>query len=117
MIVVAIIGILSAIAVPAYQDYTIRSRVTEALTVGSEGKAIITENLAAHATDSCLGINTQPVGHISSIICNNGILTLTMDATAGNAVVVLTPGTASSGPVNWVCSGTPHRYVPSECRN
>ncbi len=46
MIVVAIIGILAAIAIPAYMDYTVRSRVTEGLTAASAAKATIAENIA-----------------------------------------------------------------------
>ncbi|WP_374707574.1 prepilin-type N-terminal cleavage/methylation domain-containing protein, partial [uncultured Deefgea sp.] len=58
MIVVAIIGILAAVALPAYQDFMVRSRITEGLTLASSYKATISENLANGETlaNSCTGI-------------------------------------------------------------
>ncbi|MFP5382096.1 MAG: prepilin-type N-terminal cleavage/methylation domain-containing protein, partial [Gammaproteobacteria bacterium] len=61
MIVVAIIGILAAIALPAYQDYTIRSRVSEAMALASGAKATVGENIAnANTIDAtaCNGVST-----------------------------------------------------------
>ena len=58
MIVVAIVGILAAIAIPAYQDYTIRARVTEGLSLASAAKTTVSENMQTGQTDlgSRLGI-------------------------------------------------------------
>ena len=60
MIVVAIIGILAAIALPAYQDYTVRARVTEMLSMASSAKATVTENIANNGqvigAGSCAGV-------------------------------------------------------------
>ena len=63
MIVVAIIAILAAIALPAYQDYTIRSRVSELAVIASAAKTTVTENIANNGgtmpTDACAGVNTE----------------------------------------------------------
>ena len=75
MIVVAIIGILAAIALPAYQDYTIRARVTEALAVASAAKTTVAENISnnggALPADACLGVNVVITGapNIASMAC------------------------------------------------
>ena len=123
MIVVAIIGILAAIALPAYQDYTIRARVSEGLALASGQKATVGENIAnnnAINADSCDGVNTAVAGHVSSLACASGVLTITMDSTAAGVVLRLTPTIASAGsPVDWACA-TPasanYKYVPAECR-
>jgi type IV pilus assembly protein PilA len=126
MVVVAIIGILASLALPAYQDYTIRARVTEGLSVVASAKATVTENIAGAGgivdATACNGAVTPAAGHIASIDCGaggNGVLTVTMDAAAGNAVVILTPLVpAPTSPVAWGCSSTTsHRHVPAECRH
>ena len=125
MIVVAIIGILAAIALPAYQDYTIRARVTEGLSLGSGGKSTVTENIsnnasagATLASTACTGFNTNAAGAVSTIACALGVITVTMDATAASTVLTLTPTiTAVGNPVAWSCTtSSSFTYVPSECR-
>lgn len=128
MIVVAIIGILAAVALPAYQDYTIRARVTEGLGQLSAAKTVVGENIANYggtivATNNhCLGVNTftTAVGHVASLACTDatGALVATMDATAQGVVLTMTP-TATAGGVSWRCTSatTEHKYVPAECRN
>jgi len=120
MIVVAIIGILAAIALPAYQDYTIRARVTEGLVLASGAKATVGENIAnenAISTNACNGVNTSTAGHVSTLACASGVLTVTMDSTAATSVIVLTPSLATNSPVAWSCSTTTDaKYVPAECR-
>jgi type IV pilus assembly protein PilA len=86
MIVVAIIGILAAIAIPAYQDYVIRSQVSEGLAMASATKASVAEFFADRgswpANNAALGIDTPPQGkYVSSIDINNG---LTIVVTYGN---------------------------------
>lgn len=128
MIVVAIIGILAAVALPAYQDYTVRARVTEGLGQISAAKTVVGENIANYggaidaANDHCLGVNTfaVAVGHTASLACAaaTGVLTATMDATAKGVVLTMSP-TATDGGVQWRCTSAAgeHKYVPSECRN
>lgn len=119
MIVVAIIGILAAIALPAYQDYTARARVSEGLSLAGGQKATVSENIAndnAIGADACLGVNTNVAGAVATLACASGALTVTMDATAQNAVLTLTP-TLTNGVVNWACTTTTaDRLAPAECR-
>jgi type IV pilus assembly protein PilA len=124
MIVVAIIGILAAIALPAYQDYTIRARVSEGLSLASGIKATIGENIANQggqiAAGSCNGANTTAAGQVSGITCTDatGVIQVTMTATAGSVVFTLTPTVASTGaPIEWACAQSGFdNFVPAECR-
>lgn len=123
MIVVAIIGILAAIALPAYQDYTIRARVTEAIGMAAAAKATVGENVAnTNAVDaaSCNGVSTFSTAtkNVASLACANGVITMVTTAAAGSVTLTLTPTTVAGG-VNWVCaasSATANKYVPAECR-
>ncbi len=122
MIVVAIIGILAAVALPAYQDYTIRARVTEGLSLGSGQKPTVAENIANNNTidgTACDGVNTAVAGAVANIDCASGVVSVTMDATANSVSVTLTPTIAAAGsPVNWTCTSAAAnaQYVPAECR-
>jgi type IV pilus assembly protein PilA len=125
MIVVAIIGILAAVALPAYQDYTVRARISEGLGIASGMKATIGENLAALGgtvgAGMCKGVDDVAAkGHVTSAACTDttGAVTVTMDSTAKGVVFTLTP-TSSGGPVTWKCAtptATNYKYVPNECR-
>jgi type IV pilus assembly protein PilA len=137
MIVVAIIGILAAVALPAYQDYTIRARVTEGLGLAAGAKATVAENVASAGgvlplvapAVACTGVavfNGTAVGHVTSLACDDasGVLTIVMDAAAGGVNLTLTPGNNAGGIV-WDCDVTNstagaaaagNRFVPNECR-
>ncbi len=118
MIVVAIVGILAAIAIPAYTDYTIRARVTEGLSFASAAKTTVSENLQTGQPNLGLGW-TFPgaTSNVSGVAVNSttGAITVSTTATAGSASIVLTP-TLTNGMVTWICAGTPAKYVPSNCR-
>ncbi|MES1190544.1 MAG: pilin [Steroidobacter sp.] len=124
MIVVAIIGILAAIALPAYQDYTIRSRVSELMVVGSAAKATVGENIANNggviAAGACNGVTNTTVAteNLASMTCADatGLITLTGTTKAGGAVITLTPSVNADSTIVWACAGTPVKYVPAECR-
>jgi type IV pilus assembly protein PilA len=123
MIVVAIIGILAAVALPAYQDYTVRARVSELLLAASAARTSFTEsaqNLNG-LTGASSNLSIQPVGKISSATVADTVITIhgtdTMMGTAG-IVMVLTPSwNTTANTVTWSCGVTPTRYEPSTCRN
>jgi type IV pilus assembly protein PilA len=133
MIVVAIIGILAAVAIPAYQDYTVRARVTEAVSLVSGAKALVTEN-ASMGTSLNLGWSSLTTTVVASIAIDpgDGRVTATLNAEAtskvpGGGTIVLTPSSPMGTPlvagsippsaVFWACSGTVNaKYKPADCR-
>ena len=129
MIVVAIIAILAAIALPAYQDYTIRARVSELAVQASAFKNTVAENIANNGgtipADACAGVGaTAATTNMASIACApaTGIITVTGDATRTRGTILTytpTVGAADSavGPT-WDCagSGSQTKYYPAECR-
>ena len=129
MIVVAIIGILAAIALPAYSDYTVRSRVSEGLVAASSAKVLVAENASNGVTDLSQGLPTYTATkNVLSLAvdANNGKITVTMQPSAKNVVLTLTPtangaalaaGTIPDTNVEWKCTTTSDKkYVPAECR-
>jgi len=125
MIVVAIIGILAAVALPAYQDYTVRARVSELILAGSGFKTSISEAVQAAGTGNISDASPQlvtltvaVVGKVrgGSISPTTGVITISGDSTTQNAVVVMTPTSSSGGTLTWVCSGSPSRFMPASCR-
>jgi type IV pilus assembly protein PilA len=129
MIVVAIIAILAAIALPAYQDYTIRSRVSELAVMASSFKATVAENIANNggtipANGACDGTGaTAATVNMASITCAGaGVITVVGDATkVKGTTLTYTPtagGDASAVGTTWRCagSGSNAKYYPAECR-
>ena len=124
MIVIAIIGILAAIAIPAYQDYTIRARVSELAVSASSFKTTVSENIANNggviAAGSCKGVTdtTATTKNLASTKCTDatGVIVATGTAVAGAATLTFTPVVNADKTVVWTCVGSPTKYVPAECR-
>ncbi|MGD9889307.1 MAG: pilin [Halothiobacillaceae bacterium] len=121
MIVVAIIGILAAIALPAYQDYTTRAKVSEVMLAASSARTTISE--VASTTGSlptAYTIADQVSKYVSGVTYAEGVITATSKSlgTGITGTITLT-GTANTrtGQVTWVCGGTiPAKYRPSSCK-
>ncbi|MFO1455498.1 MAG: pilin [Steroidobacteraceae bacterium] len=115
MIVVAIIGILAAIAIPAYQDYTIRSQVTEGLNLASAAKAAVSESFGSNGTwpdsNTSAGLSdaTDIQGkYVSQVeVSTGGVITITYGNDVNQAItgstLALIPYTSPSGDISWQC--------------
>ena len=112
MIVVAIIGILAAIAIPAYQDYIVRSQVTEGLAMASSVKASVAEYYADRGTfpptEADLGITNPPTGkYVSGITVTTGEILITFGNDANANILTQTlrlrPGASANGDIMWQC--------------
>ena len=123
MIVVAIIGILAAVALPAYQDYTIRAKVSELVLAASAFRTSIAEKAQSDMalTNAGAGLTVVPGGKVTSgSVTSAGVVTIAGSSTSvGTAVTItLSPSlVAATGQVIWSCTGTPAKFVPADCRN
>ena len=125
MIVVAIIGILAAVALPAYQDYTVRAKVTEVILAASSAKLGVAEHVnlySALPTAASFVPETQISKYVASVGWNGTVITATATSAEpkmSSSTIVLTPTItgASSNQVNWTClGGIDQRYRPASCK-
>lgn len=129
MIVVAIIGILAAIAIPAYQDYIARSQASEAMTLSSGLKTNIAEVYGQNGDWTAINSGTDGIPaatdvtgkYVSQVEVAAGVITATFngsDVSKGlqNGNIVLSPLDAT-GSVTWTCSSTDieQKYLPKAC--
>ena len=131
MIVIAIIGILAAIAIPAYQDYTRRAYISEVLVAASAAKTAMEEYHAANggwpASNASAGIADATASRGSTIArldvqASGAVSIINVEVSSkifSGAHVWLTPQATTSGSYRWVCSGDNDltRLLPSNCRN
>ncbi|WPB59535.1 pilin [Xylophilus sp. GOD-11R] len=125
MIVVAIIGILAAVALPAYQDYTVRAKVSELMLSASSARTCVTEGFQA-AGGSAVPTNVQdtcsiaPVGKVTAAsVSTGGVVTVngsTATTSVGQAVTITLTPQPTAGTLTWTCTGSPVKYVPGSCR-
>lgn len=129
MIVIAILGILMAIAIPAYQDYTVRAKVSEGMNLAGAAKLAVAETRQTlgsfPATQASYGLAPAASitgNNVSSVtVAANGVITIayTNDAAIAGTNLVLTP-TVNGGSISWTCSGASttvlSKYRPANCR-
>jgi type IV pilus assembly protein PilA len=130
MIVVAIIAILAAIALPAYQDYTIRAQVSEGITLADGAKAAVWDFISFHGTLPTDNTSAGLVGatsitgkYVTQVNVSGGKIAATFGNNANTAItskiIQLSPKT-QSGSIEWTCSspaaGINGRYLPTVCR-
>jgi len=125
MIVVAIIGILAAVALPAYQDYTVRTKISEGLVLAGSAKVALAESYQANGMVGVSAVAAEwasgftPTKYVSAIDITNtdGVITITYDTNniavaAGQDTILITPSIAGSalapalvGSMDWACAG------------
>ncbi|WP_151671312.1 pilin [Nitrincola schmidtii] len=125
MIVVAIIGILAAIALPAYQDYTNRAKASEIVLAASSARTCVTE--IVQSTGSTLNVNTcgsavdtQFVEGIGVQVLDSRVVILAQgqgDMSTASVVLRGNLNTAGNNITSWECGGVPQNWMPGSCRD
>ncbi|MDH3831519.1 MAG: pilin [Gammaproteobacteria bacterium] len=129
MIVIAIIGILAAIAIPAYQDYIVRSKVSEGLNMAGAAKLAVAETYdstgVAPADNDAAGLPTAGSitgSYVTSITVTSFVIDILYNTSVGgqptaNSTTMTLTGTPSQGSMQWACTGTmANKYKPANCR-
>ena len=129
MIVVAIIGILAAVALPAYQDYTIRAKVSEVVIMGAPAKLAVSETVSSIGSLAAVTVANSgyefpgATKYVSGVAITpaTGVVTITSTVPNATGTLLLTPtAVGTSGQLTWQCRSTgtviPAKYLPSECR-
>lgn len=123
MIVVAIIGILASIALPAYQDYMVRAKASEVMLAASSARTTVSEAaafLGKMPPNASVTIETQSSTYVSGVAYAGSVITATSrnltSSGATDGTITLT-GTYAGGQVTWVCAGSlDAKFRPSSCK-
>jgi type IV pilus assembly protein PilA len=125
MIVVAIIGILAAVALPAYQDYTVRAKTSELILAASGARTAISEKFQSdpsNTTGAGSGVTIPVTGKLdTATVMPGGTIvvsgTTTTTSTGAAVTITVTPTfSTATGTITWSCVGSPSRYMPATCR-
>lgn len=124
MIVVAIIGILAAVALPAYQDYTARAKASELILAASSARTCVTETVGSRG--GFTGLSSCATGFVATKYATalavgdtTGVITVTGKIKdKDDATVVMTPtqNDAKTDILGWTCAGTPTNWMPGSCK-
>jgi type IV pilus assembly protein PilA len=126
LIVIVILGVLASVAIPAYNNYVIKAKISDALSLTTGAKTGVTVFYSTHNT--LTGANNASVGlesandvsssYVSSVAVNDGTITATLagiNSEINNKTLVLTPA-ATRGRITWNCTtDIPEKYAPSNC--
>ncbi|TDM05822.1 MAG: pilus assembly protein [Ideonella sp. MAG2] len=131
MIVVAIVGILAAVALPAYQDYTVRARVVEGVGMAAAAKSTVAENAASGSLDLGAGFNFLKTDNVNDVTIDktSGTITVKYTTKSGGTDKTITfvptsegaalvAGTPPKTTIAWSCTGgtLDPKYRPAQCR-
>jgi len=122
MIVIAIIGILAAVALPAYQDYTNRAKASEIILAASAAKTCASEVFQSNGTwasaSTCGGANFVPTTYVDSMTVNatSGLITASGTVSSTTTTVTMLPTVTSLAITGWLCTGTPQNWMPASCK-
>ena len=130
MIVVAIIAILAAIAIPQYQNYTKRAKISEGLVLADAAKLAVSETIQAKGiipgTGPAAGYTTASSTYVASVgVIANGVIQIKYqnfgDTKIDGQLITLTPNTKNASSVQWTCAtpttgGVAPQFVPAPCR-
>ena len=135
MIVVAIIGILAAVALPAYQDYMVRAKISEVILAGSSARTAVSEAYTNMATmnksAASMGVLPQTSAYVASVTYSGvsdtqGDIIVTTQGklptdALGKTIVLRGIAVTATGQVGWTCGGgadpVPTKYRPSSCKD
>jgi type IV pilus assembly protein PilA len=120
MIVVAIIGILAAVALPAYQDYTKRAKASEIVLAASSARTCVTEIVQSAGFSSLASCASSFIAtqYATTLTVGDTTGVITVAGNVGDAVqVILTPTASGANAISaWKCTGTPTKLMPGSCR-